>query len=402
MKYYILLLCICIQYIAGAQSPAITIGDSLYAMGNYAQAIQQYERIKNKDAKTLFKLARGYKGKGLKSKAITYYKKSLEKDKNQSIAQTEYGRLLLSSARFSVADTVFRDLIKKHPNNPEYYYLLGKTIKAIKAKDTFSFDIRIKVKGEERIETAEEAFAKAIQLDSTHQKAVFELSKIYLGKNEYPIVEKITKVALEAEPENVEILGVLAQNYFHRGWWEEAIDMFSKLVDLGKGNAFIHNRLGRSYYKKRIYDKAIEQYEILLNFDDEDWGTHLILAKLYNYGIDEEKALDHAKKALYFKDLPLDDVYFTTSRIYEAKKQFPESMKVLQKAIKENPENLEAHYAIAIAADNYYEDKEAVLKKYEIAAEKYRKGKKSPYLIKLIENRITDLKREIFMDVEKE
>jgi len=40
MKYYILLLCICIQYIAGAQSPAITIGDSLYAMGNYAQAIR--------------------------------------------------------------------------------------------------------------------------------------------------------------------------------------------------------------------------------------------------------------------------------------------------------------------------------------------------------------------------
>ncbi len=399
MKYYILLLCMCIQYIAGAQSPAITVGDSLYAMGNYAQAIQQYELIKNKDAKTLFKLARAYKGKGLKSKAITYYKKSLEKDENQSIAQTEYGRLLLSSSRFSVADTVFRDLIKKYPNNPEYYYLLGRTLKYKKDKDTLHFGA--KTKGNE-IEIAEDAFAKAVQLDSTHQKAVFELSKIYLSEKKYPLVEELTKKALKAEPENVEIISVLAQNYFHRGWWEESIDMFNKLIDVGKGTAFVHNRLGKSYYQKGVYDKAIEQYEILLGFDDEDWATHLILAKLYNYGIDREKALDHAKKALYYKDLPLDDVFFTTGRIYEASKQFPEAMKVLQKAIKENPENLDAHYAIAIAADNYYEDKKAVLEKYETAVEKFKKAKKKPYLIQLMENRITIIKREIFMDTEKE
>lgn len=401
MKYYILLLCICIQYIAGAQSPAITIGDSLYAMGNYAQAIKQYEHIKNKDAQTLFKLARAYKGKGLKSKAITYYKKSLQQKEDQPIAQTEYGRLLLSSARFSVADTVFRDLIKKYPDNPEYYYLLGRTLKAKKGKDTLLLGSKTKPRNAS-IEIPEDAFAKAVQLDSTHQKAVFELSKIYLRQKEYPLVEKITKVALKAEPENVEIISVLAQNYFHRGWWLESIDMFEKIVALGKATAFVHNRLGKSYYQKGIYDKAIEQYEMLLNFDEEDWGTHLILAKLYNYGIDREKALEHAKKAMFYKDLPLDDVLFTTGRIYEGRKQYPEAMKVLQKAIKENPENLEAHYAIAIAADNYYEDKEAVLKKYEIAAEKYRKAKKSPYLIKLIENRITDLKREIFMDTEKE
>lgn len=401
MKYYFFVFFITINFIAGAQSSAIIMGDSLYATGNYTKAIRAYESIKNKDAKTLFKLARAYRGKGLKSKAITYYKKSLEQKENQPIAQTEYGRLLLSSARFSVADTVFRELIKMYPDNPEYYYLLGRTLKFKKGVDTLLLGTNTKVKGS-TIENAEHAFAKAVHLDTTHQKAVFELSKIYLSKKEYPLVEKITKVALDAEPENVEIISVLAQNYFHRGWWQESIDMFEKIVTLGKATAFVHNRLGKSYYQKGIYDKAIEQYEILLNFDEEDWGTHLILAKLYNYGIDREKALDHAKKAMYYKDLPLDDVLFTTGRIYEARKEFPKAMKVLQEAIKENPDNLEAHYAIAIAADNYYEDKEAVLKKYEQAAEKYRKAKKSPYFIQLMENRITVLKREIFIDTEKE
>lgn len=401
MKYYFFILLIGIQYIAGAQSPAIVMGDSLYATGNYTKAVKIYESIKNKDAKTLFKIARAYKGKGLKSQAIIYYKESLEQKEDQPIAQTEYGRLLLSSARFSIADTVFRDLVRKYPDNPEYYYLLGRTLKAKKGKSI----PQVKVDTNEKDNTFSIpllAFEKAVQLDPTHQKAVFELSKIYLSKKAYPIVEKITKVALEAEPENVEIISVLAQNYFHRGWWKESIEMFEKIVDLGKATAFVHNRLGRSYYQKRIYDKAIEQYEILLNFDEEDWGTHLILAKLYNYGIDREKALEHAKKAMFYKDLPLDDVLFTTGRIYEGRKQFPEAMKVLQEAIKENPDNLEAHYAIAIAADNYYEDKEAVLKKYEKAVGKYRKAKKSPYFIKLMENRMTDLKREIFMDTEKE
>lgn len=399
MKYYFLLLIMGIQYIAGAQSPAIVLGDSLYAIGNYTKAIKEYERVEKPDAHILLQIARAYKGKGQKSAASIFYEKSLAIDSLKPIAQTEYGRLLLSRSKFSAANDVFTRLTESYPDNPEYFYQLGKALKYQKQKDTIFFD---NSKEKYKVRLPEEAFVKAVLLDSTHQKAMYELSKTYLSAKDYSQVEKIARKALETEPENVEIISVLAQNYYYKGWWIEAIEFFNKLIDLGQSTRFIHNNLGRSYYKKRENEKAIEQYEIVLGYDDEDWGTHLILARLYNFGVDKKKALYHAERALYFKNLPLDDVYFTTGRIYEKTKEFEKAMKMMQLTLKENPDKTEAYYGIAIAADNYYKDKNKVLALYDKALEKYNITNQSIYLIRLIEERRDILKREIFMDKEKE
>ncbi|WP_035335456.1 tetratricopeptide repeat protein [Dokdonia sp. PRO95] len=393
MRKLIILLSIIAFSKAGAQAPALAIADSLYAVGDYTQAIAQYESIKNPSARTYLQIARAYNGKGVKTDALLYYKKSLELNDRQPIAQTEYGRLLLSKSKHHLADSIFSDLAKRFPTNPEYYYQWGRALKKTAVKDTLVLNRKV---DNEKIDTSEKAFAKAVQLDSTHQNAMYELARHHLGLKEYDIVEKISEKALESYPENIKIINILAQNYYYRGWWVEAIDWFNKLLDLGLDTAFVRNKLGRAYYEKRMYPEAIEAYEAVLEYDDEDWGTLITLARLYNFNREYDKAVNYSIKALRYKDLPLDDVYFTLGRAYEFKKEFTKAMKHYQLAVKEDPYNLDAVYAIAVAADNYYEDKEEVVQLYEKFVAQSEKSKSKPYLIRIAKERIVILKREIF------
>jgi len=242
------------------------------------------------------------------------------------------------------------------------------------------------------------AFAKAVSLDSTHLKAIGQLALYHLKKSNYPEVEKLCATALKQDPDNIEIINLLAQNFYNRGFYSEAADEFEKLLALGQSSAFIHEKLGYSYNEESMYELAVEQYLKLLDYDDEHYGTYHILAKLYNFLRDEEKAIEYSEKALYFKDLPLDDVHMTMGVTYRLHKKWSEAIEQFQEAIKENPLEGNAYYSIAICADNYYKDKQAVVRLYEQFISKFETNPKYRYFVKLAQDRVKILNREIFME----
>lgn len=373
----------------GAQTPASALADSLYAVGNYSKALKVYE-TNPQSASNYLKIARAYKGLGNKAQALEAYQISLKMDKEQPIATTEYGKMLLTRNKFAQADSIFGLLTARYPDNPEYYYQHGRALRKLK-RDTA---IR-KEAFEKRYVTA---FAKAVSLDSTHLKAIGQLALYHLQQSDYPEVEKLCFKALESDPENIEIMNLLAQNFYNRGFYTEAVDWFEKLVALGQKSAFIHEKLGYGYYQERMYELAIDQYNILLEYDDEHYGTYHILAKLYNHIKDKEKAIEASEKALYFKDLPLDDVYMTLGATYRLHKQWPEAIEQFQNAIKENPEQGGAYHNLAICADNYYKDKKAVVNLYQQFISKFDNNRKYVYTVQLAQDRVKILNREIFME----
>ncbi len=142
------------------------------------------------------------------------------------------------------------------------------------------------------------------------------------------------------------------------------------------------------------------QYETLLTFEAESWELYLTLSRLYAFENDLENSLTYAEKALYFKDQPLDDIYFTLGRTYQLKKNFKQALSHFTRAIKENPKNSDARYALAVSADNYYENKTQVLKLYTAYLDNLGKQGTVPYNAKLAEIRVNELKQQIFMEKE--
>ncbi|WP_442844479.1 tetratricopeptide repeat protein [Leeuwenhoekiella sp. H156] len=383
---------------AEAQSVSVSaVADSLYAVGNYSEAIAEYESLDKKDTSVYLKLARAHQAKGTLDDALNYYAQAAT-GTNEVIAMNEYGKLLITKRKFKEADSVFTELINVYQTNPDFYYQRGR------AKENIPRNIKIDAT-DSTTTSAKNIFPhvldyrKAVALDSTHQKALGELAVFHLRLKEYPMVEKLAFKALESYPTNVEIIGTLAQSYYYKGWNEEAITWFERLIELGQSTQFIHEKLGNSYYKDRMYEKSIEQYLEALDFSPEDEYLHATLAKLYNHVEDLEAAESHGLLAVFFKDQPLDEEYYTLSRTYEMKKDWKNAMKYVNLSLEENPKNKNAEYTKVIVADNYYEDRRAVLKLYEDFIKKYSESEYAKYdrVLRLARERRDKLNREIFM-----
>lgn len=394
MRYVFMVIISTLVCKAEAQSSALAVADSLYAVRNYGDAIKSYKGIEDSDTKVILQLARSYQALGIKSKALAYYNKAV-KLSNQPIALTEYGLLLITTRNFIKADSIFEKLTRDYPNNSGYFYQRGRALKELEKKEGDTLR-------SSEIVTSRDFYAKAVQLDSTNQKALYELALYEVKQRNYPEAEVLVARGKANDSLDVEILNLGAQNAYNKGDFMTAIDRFESLISLGVENEFIHRKLGRSYYEQGFYELSRDHYEAVITYDNEDATTHLTLARLNNYLKNFEKAKYHAEVALTLQDQPLDEIYFTMGRTYELHKKYPEAIKVLQKAVKENPENIQAYRAIAICADNYYEDKREVIKLYEQALSKVTgDGFGKDYMRRLIEERIVELKREVFIQGEK-
>ncbi len=381
------------------QASALSLADSLYAVGDYSEAINAYQKLDHQNGAIPLKIARAYRAKGSYDRALNFFAKAA-KENGAMIAKNEYGTLLITTGKFKKADSIYSILIDKHDKNPNFYYQRGRarlrnappppgdspadrTFAAYKKYKTGYFN----------------DFKRAVALDSTHQKALYETGRIYLMQKEFKTVDKLANKALETYPNNAQIIGLLAQENYIRGFCTDAIKWYTKLLDLGQETQFIHQHLGMCYYKNRKYDLAIEQYLSLLDYDDEDWYTYENLSKLYNLTGNLSEAEKYGKQAIKFKDLPLDTDYYTLANTYKIGKNWKESMRYLNKALTENPDLKKARYAKAVVADNYYEDQEAVLRLYEDFITRYSDNQYAKYdsKLELGKQRASMLRKEIFM-----
>ena len=390
MKYWLLL--ISLFFITTAEAQTSAVADSLAAVGDYSKAIDVYQKIDTPNALLYLKIARAYKSLGNSGQALTYYKKSVNSDANQLIAATEYGRLLIAQGKFKKADSLFASLSDANSSNPEFHFQRGRTLQKlgpqfnIVGKDTFGI-------------ASHNAFAKAIQLDSTHQKALYQLSVHYLKKRDYDKVTELVNTALASYPENVQMISVMAQNFYLRGFYDDAATWYEKLIALGQSTPTIHEKLGLSYQHYDLHDKAIKQFTILINEKkrDKDPNIHMAIAKSMQRVGEYDQAIRHTEIAILLLDQPLDAAYYQLGTIYRIHKKHKLAFENFQIAIKENPKNYSAYYYKAVAADNYFKDQKAVVKLYEQFIAKAEKSRKHVYMTKLANDRLEMLNREIFM-----
>ena len=124
--------------------------------------------------------------------------------------------------------------------------------------------------------------------------------------------------------------------------WNKAIECFTKAIELNP-SAEIHNNRGTAFYKKGIYDKAINDYnksiEINPKIAEAYYGRGTIYAKreLHNEAIaDFNRAIKINPK--------LEEAYLNRGTVYAKKGLNNEAIEDWTKAIYLNPIDAEAYY----------------------------------------------------------
>ncbi|MCC1483076.1 tetratricopeptide repeat protein [Winogradskyella immobilis] len=370
----LLVLLVFIQFNAEAQSSALLVADSLYAHGNYTKAITAYKTYNNKK-EVYHKIAKAYIAIGNYDAALEHYKLSVETNPNDALLKFDYAKLLSRAKKYEDASKIFNELILKDDTNPNYHYEAGIILE--KQRDTLAL----------------QRYLTAYELDNSHQKAIFKIAKHHLQKRNFETSHSYIDTGLKTYANNLELISLKAQNYYHQEYYTIAIPWFQKLLDLGENSEFIHEKLSLCYSQNSDYVPAIKHRKLALAFNPTDSIAMYVIGKYYEILNDFENAEKFISAALELMDAPLNVEYRTLGVVLNRLEKREEAIKAFKKALKEDPSDLFAEFFIIRTKDEYYADKLAVIKLYEDFVDKHEKNPFKPFA----EGRIKELKEEEFL-----
>ncbi len=378
MNNFLIILFVFAVIKAGAQTSTFTIADSLFAVGNYSDAVEELQRAAPQSQAILIKLAQVQKANGNPAAALEAYKTVLIENPDRVLTTVAYAKLLSETGNLKEADSIFKHLIIKYPTHAEFYYQLG--LVREKQKDS----------------TALSLFKNTINLQKTHQHALIKISKNALLNGKFKSAEHWSKQGLEVNPRNNALLSILAQTYYYQKEYKLAAEEFEKLINLGVGSEFIHRKLGTTYFHLGNYEKAITQFNLALDYEDENPTTHYSLGKLYALKGEYENSEGHLLQAILLKAVTLDQEFTSLGLTYKLMNNPKDAFSYFNKALEENPYNERAMYERAVAADSYFKDLKTRLTYYQAYLDRF-KELGSPNLLLLARRRVKDIKEEIHM-----
>ncbi len=362
----------------GAQTPTLVIADSLYAIGNYAEAIEYLNKIPEPTEAVQLRLARSFEAKGDLETALDNYESLLEKHPEKLLTTIAYGDVLVKAGKLQKADSLFENLTEKYPKNASFHFQVGSIKEKLQDSTYLNF------------------LVQTIILEPTHQQALYKLAKNALSYRDFTTSEKLALQGLTVNPNNASLLSILAQTYFNENSFVLAITPLEKLLELGQGNEFVHSKLGYCYYNQNNFEDAITQYNMALTYEDRNSDTHYNLGKLYAKQGDLKKSETHLLMALLIKKLPVDSEYLSLALTYKLQEDHQKTYENCNNALEENPNNERALYERAVAADNYFKDQKTVLNHYQAYLNKYKKDGDNN-LVFLTTSRMKDIRAEMHL-----
>lgn len=379
MKKIVVLVLLLSVFKAEAQSSALAIADSLYATGNYTNAINYY--AKEGSQKGSLQISRAYNSIGNYDKAIVQYESLIAESPDLQIARFELGKLYLKMKRYDDSRKLFTGLVRDDANNPEFLYYQGESFREL-----------------EQEASSLVAYKKAVSIDSTHLKSLFQLGK-------YFTIQKATNEALlylekglQFYPNDVSFINLKALVLYNNDQYDKALPFFERLIELGETKEFVYKKLAHSYYKTWDFEKAKSTYKTLIEMDAYNHEAYYNLGSVFYKDRQNDSALIYVKKAIEVQEVTFEKEYNFMAGLYRSEENLKPALKYYKLAHAEAPEEPRFYYQICAMIDQTTKDPKVKLKYYEDFIKKY--GTKQSYLSNIIAKRISSLKEEIHLAID--
>ncbi len=152
----------------------------------------------------------------------------------------EAAESVFGKRRYAEAAGLFADYTSTHPENPWGHYMLG--MSAWKSGDP---------------KKALSSFDQALQLDSTHQKSLFNSGRVLLETGRpKEALERIQK-GLDQEPTSNEGLRLLGRAQYELGVVDGAIEAYQRALSIDERDVWAMNNLGLIYIQQDRSSEAI-------------------------------------------------------------------------------------------------------------------------------------------------
>jgi tetratricopeptide (TPR) repeat protein len=250
------------------------------------------------------------------------------------------GQAYLRSADLSKAEAVLHRALKLKPDSAETLYVLAQVAQA-QSKSTDALDLLV----------------RAHKLSPENTDIIFQLARVSMTQNYFedaiPLLESGIKIATQ----RADLHAALGESYFMSGKAEKAIEEFQKLIDL-QPVAASYAFMGLAYRHLGRFDEARKYFEAGLKKDPRN------ISCLYNMGYIEERQGNHARAEVIFQrvlrtnpDYP--EALFELANLRAANKNFAEAAELLRKYVKLSREPSSGYYKLAMVERSLHQTEAA-------------------------------------------
>lgn len=221
--------------------------------------------------------------------AIKIFSKCLEIDQNSSTAMYEIANVHLVRGDFQSSMMMLERAVSINPQNQYYLILLAKIYQQNKlyekAADTFGVLSGI--------------------VPDNNEYPVFQAEMFNLAGNQDKALSCYSELEKKwgfTEPVSIGKQGI----YLKQGKKKEAYSEIEKLISRSQGETKYYGLLADMYLSDSLMDKALENYNKILEIKPEDGFVHFSLFNYYRLVGEHEKAYDQVKIGFENTDLDLE------------------------------------------------------------------------------------------------
>lgn len=260
------------------------LASSYYELRKYSQSIDMYKKLEGMGAATeqtyrqLLTLSSSFK----RYDDMIFYAKKL-KEINPSEKTSYYiGKAHYEQENYGEALRYLDFAEKEDPQNAEIPYMVARShADMMSYKQSVSF------------------FEKAIKLDTTKNGWMYELSLIYYAMNDSKNSLKYILMAGEkGYKKDNDYMENLAVAYLNAGQEDKGIAILSEILKKKPADINILNMLAETYYAKKKYQEAIDHWDQVLYYDKENASALYMIGMSYQKKGDKEKGMKLCDKAI--------------------------------------------------------------------------------------------------------
>jgi arylsulfatase A-like enzyme/Tfp pilus assembly protein PilF len=228
------------------------------------------------------------------------------------------GKLAIIEGKEDEGEKLLKEMLKKDPENPVIYQTLGKMYQR-----------------REEWDKAIDEFKEIININPDDVDSYYELAKSYYGKGMVEEAIITSTAALDLHPTHLKSLLFLAGLYKSLQQMEESLQYLGSAVNVVPNKLEIRLEYAQSLTFNKKFDKAIQEYEYLLDKMPDNPMIYNNLGIIYYYKNDFAKAVECLSKEVELHSNPSS--YLILGLSYGKLERYSEAVNYLEKYLAQSP-----------------------------------------------------------------
>ena len=340
------------------------LGLVLLAKGMPAAAIQHFQRVHPPTLEARFHLVRAYLQAGKTALALSTARELSVAHKKDVPLHFTLGVLLASAKQYKSAQLELEQANALQPETFEILHNLGQTYlrehEYAKADLTVNRALKLKPDSAETLYLLGQVYAeqgrpsdaldllvRAHKLAPQNTDVIFLMARVSMTQNYFEDAIPLLESGLKIAPQRADLHAALGESYFMAGKTEKAIEEFQKLIELDP-SARSYAFMGLSYRHLGRFDEALKYFEEGLKLDPHNTSC------LFNIGYIEERQGNYSRADDLFQqaihsspDFPEALLELANLRVKDRK--FAEAVELLRRFVKVSRDPADGYYKLAMA-----------------------------------------------------